>query len=45
MICLAAGCYNIEVTAGSWSSEISWDLTTEDGTVLLVVVLQLRLSL
>ncbi|MBQ81215.1 MAG: hypothetical protein CL825_01410, partial [Crocinitomicaceae bacterium] len=35
MICLAAGCYNIEVTAGSWSSEISWDLTTEDGTVLL----------
>ena len=35
MICLAAGCYNIEVTAGSWSSEISWDITTEDGTVLL----------
>ena len=25
----------MDVTAGSWSSEISWDLTTEDGTVLL----------
>ena len=33
-VCLAPGCYNITVGGGSWASEVSWDLSLEDGTVL-----------
>lgn len=34
MVCLAAGCYNITVDGGAWQSEVTWDLSTEDGTIL-----------
>ena len=35
LLCLEPGCYNISVTTGDWASEVSWDLSTEDGTVLV----------
>jgi len=35
MLCLEPGCYNISVTPGDWGSEVSWDLSIEDGTVLV----------
>jgi len=34
MLCLEPGCYNISVTPGDWGSEVSWNITTEDGSVL-----------
>ena len=35
LLCLEPGCYNITVTGGAYASEITWDLSTEDGTVIL----------
>jgi hypothetical protein len=35
MLCLEAGCYNISVSPGDWASEVSWNLSLEDGTVLV----------
>jgi hypothetical protein len=35
LLCLEPGCYNISVSPGSWASEVSWDISTEDGTVLV----------
>ena len=32
--CLAPGCYTITVGGGSYQSEVSWDISLEDGTVL-----------
>ena len=34
LICLAPGCYSVEVTDGDWPSEVSWEVLTEDGGVL-----------
>jgi hypothetical protein len=34
MICLDPGCYSVEVTDGDWPSEVSWEVLTEDGSVL-----------
>jgi len=35
LLCLEPGCYNITVTGGTYPSEITWDLATEDGTIIL----------
>jgi len=35
MLCLEPGCYNITIAPGDWGSEVSWDITQEDGTVLV----------
>ncbi len=35
MLCLEAGCYNISVSTGDWGSEVSWNITLEDGTILV----------
>ena len=34
LICLEPGCYSVSVTDGDWPSEVSWEVLTEDGTVL-----------
>jgi hypothetical protein len=34
LFCLDPGCYNVEVTDGDWPSEVSWEVLTEDGSVL-----------
>ena len=34
LFCLAPGCYNVVVTDGDWPSEVSWQVLTEDGSVL-----------
>ena len=34
LFCLAPGCYSVEVTDGDWPSEVSWQVLTEDGSVL-----------
>jgi len=35
MICLAPGCYIIDVAPGDWASEVSWNIEMEDGSVLV----------
>ena len=35
MICLEPGCYNITIAPGDWASEVSWDITLQDGTILV----------
>jgi len=35
MLCLEPGCYNITIAPGDWASEVSWDITQEDGTILV----------
>ncbi|MGY8918655.1 MAG: hypothetical protein ACKVJ6_10295, partial [Flavobacteriales bacterium] len=35
MLCLEAGCYNISIAPGDWASEVSWDITLEDGTIIV----------
>jgi hypothetical protein len=35
MLCLQAGCYNITVAPGDWGSEVSWNITLEDGTIIV----------
>ncbi|MBM55703.1 MAG: hypothetical protein CMB32_03995 [Euryarchaeota archaeon] len=35
MICLAAGCYIIDVTPGDWAAEVTWDIMLEDGSTLV----------
>jgi len=35
MICLAAGCYIIDVTPGTWASEVTWNIMLEDGSTLV----------
>ena len=34
LFCLDPGCYSVEVTDGDWPSEVSWEVLTEDGSVL-----------
>lgn len=34
LFCLEPGCYNVAVSDGDWPSEVSWEVLTEDGTVL-----------
>ena len=34
LFCLQPGCYSVEVTDGDWPSEVSWQVITEDGSVL-----------
>ncbi len=34
MLCLDPGCYSVTVSNGSWPSEVSWQVLTEDGGVL-----------
>jgi hypothetical protein len=34
MLCLEPGCYNVSVSNGSWPSEVSWNVQTEDGGIL-----------
>ena len=35
LLCLEPGCYNISVAGGFYESEVSWDLSLLDGTVLV----------
>ena len=35
MLCLEPGCFNITIAPGDWGSEVSWNITLEDGTVLV----------
>jgi len=35
MLCLEPGCYNITVDPGDWGSEVSWDVSLEDGSILI----------
>ena len=34
LVCLEPGCYSVSVTEGDWPSEVSWEVLTEDGSVL-----------
>lgn len=34
MLCLEPGCYSVSVSNGSWPSEVSWNVQTEDGGIL-----------
>jgi hypothetical protein len=34
MMCMDDDCYAIDLTAGSWASEISWNITDQAGTIL-----------
>ncbi|MGY8928380.1 MAG: hypothetical protein ACKVHK_01805, partial [Flavobacteriales bacterium] len=35
MLCLEPGCFNITIAPGDWASEVSWNITLEDGSVLV----------
>jgi hypothetical protein len=35
LLCLEPGCYNISISPGSWASEVSWDVSLEDGTIVV----------
>ena len=35
LLCLEPGCYNISVSPGDWAAEVSWDVSLEDGTIVV----------
>ena len=35
LFCLEPGCYNVAVSDGNWPNEVSWEVLTEDGSVLI----------